>query len=113
MPSRIRPELVSGDGRTPVLTNGTAYFAILNAVQAQDGLTHGRLHWRGKHCAIGSFFTVSKATLPWSIVDEVAAVNDSMPTLTSRQRKLRMVQWLRWKLKQIGMPGCERAKQPV
>lgn len=113
MASELRPELRSGDGTETCLKSGSAYFAILNAVETQPGLVHGRLHSHGEHCAIGSFFDVNtKVTLPWEVINEVAAVNDSMPSLSKRQRKLRMVRWLRWRLKQLGMPGYERSVNP-
>lgn len=106
MSSKLRPELGSGDGTTPCVNDGTAYVMIYNAVEVQAGLVHGKLHAHGAHCAIGSFFTVNKnVTLPWSIVNEIAAVNDSMPTTTERQRKIRVARWLRWKLASLGMPG--------
>ena len=106
MGSRLRPELTPGDGKSPVLTNGTAYYTVLASVEAQDGLIHGRLHERGAHCAIGSFFSVNHGvSLPWEFIEEVAAVNDSVPNFTPRKRKLHVARWLRWKLTQVGMPG--------
>lgn len=111
MSSVLRPELKSGNGDKPVMTNGTAYYMILGAVEAQDGLVHGKLHERGAHCAIGSFFDVNQnATVTWDMVNEVAAVNDSVPHFTPRKRKLHVARWLRWKLTQIGMPGYRTAK---
>jgi hypothetical protein len=85
---------------------------ILNAVKTQDGLVHGKLHGvHGDHCAIGSYFEVNKNTaLPTDIINEVAMVNDSMPNMTRRQRKLHVMRWLKWRLGQLGMPGYERAK---
>lgn len=112
--SKLRPELTNGSWK-PCMTNGTAYFMILQAVKSQPGLIHGKLDGPyGEHCAIGSYFDINDRTsLPNELVDEVAAVNDSMPTVTPRVRKLRMVQWLRWKLNTIGMPGYARAQKPV
>jgi len=108
--SKLRPECSSGKG-SPCPTNGTAYLMILNAVETRDRLIAGRLHENGEHCAIGSFFEVNPHTaLPTAIIDEVAMVNDSMPTTSARQRKIRVARWLRWKLKQLGMPGFERVK---
>ncbi len=110
--SQLRKELTSDNPRGyPCMSNGTAYLMILQAVEIQDGLIHGRLDADGAHCAIGSYFDINtKTTLPTALVDEVAAVNDSMPTLTTKQRKVRVARWLRWKLKQLGMPGYERAR---
>ena len=60
----------------------------------------------GEHCAIGSYFALDKhVALPMDLIDEVAAINDSMPTLTEKQRKREMLRWLRWKLTALGMTG--------
>ncbi len=110
--SVLRNEVVDAKPGTPSPQGGTAYLMILNAVEQQRGLVHGKLHnTDGEHCAIGSFFDVNgKMALSTKIIDEVAAVNDSMPHLTRRQRKLRVLRWLRWRLHTLGMPGYERAK---
>lgn len=84
---------------------------ILNAVEQQQGLIHGKLEVKGEYRAIGSYFEVNERTcLPDSLIDEVAAVNDSMPTLTPIQRKVRMVRWLKWKLADLGMAGFHKRK---
>lgn len=83
---------------------------ILSAVQRQRGLLHGKLHDHGAHCAIGSYFQINNHTsLPDSLIDEVAAVNDSVPHLSERGRKLHVARWLKWKLAQLGMPGVAKA----
>ena len=94
------------------MRNGTAYLMILNAIEQQRGLIHGRLETpQGEYCSIGSYFHVNKGTcLPNDLIDEVAAVNDSMPKLTPVQRKKRMVQWLKWKLANLGMKGFHKRK---
>lgn len=75
-----------GRDDAPCPTNGTAYLMILNAVRQSHGLIHGRLtDASGEHCAIGHFFHVNKGVcLNGSLIDEVAMVNDSMPTATPR-----------------------------
>jgi predicted anti-sigma-YlaC factor YlaD len=94
-------------------TNGTAYYMILGAVQAQRGLVHGRLHDKGEHCAIGSYFAVNtRASLDYDIIDEVAAVNDSVPHLSTTQRKRHVLRWLKWKLTLLGMSGY-RTRTPT
>lgn len=112
--SKLRPELRSNPSHCgPVVTDATALLMVYQAVSAQPGLLHGRLHERGAHCAIGSFFDVNpKLALYETLIDEVAAVNDSMPALSMRARKVWMLRWLRWKLKQAGMPGFARAGLP-
>ena len=105
--SKLRPGLCkSYDHALPDIT---AFYSIYGAVKAQPGLCHGRLHDRcGAHCAVGSLWaTHSDITLHISLVDEVAAVNDSVPHLTNKQRRAHVLRWLRWKLQAIGMgfPG--------
>lgn len=103
----LRPETRTASPNEPCLYDGSAYFAIFNAVREQRGLIHGRLHnASGEHCAIGSYFAIEKhVCLPADLIEEVAAVNDSMPHATTRQRRLQMLRWLRWKLGMLGMPG--------
>lgn len=106
MPSAIRPEVNRGTN-APAIYNGTAYYAIYNAVRDQDELIHGRLHAHGAHCAIGAFFaaTGNRTALPFDIIDEVAAVNDSIPAWESGKKRKQAVQrWLRWKLQTLGFP---------
>ncbi len=94
-------------------TNGTAYLMIYNAVKSKAALIHGTLHAQGESCAIGSFWDVNpKLTLHESLIDEVAAVNDSMPNVSARQRRSVVLRWLRWKLAMCGMPGFQRATLP-
>jgi hypothetical protein len=105
MRSQLRPEVTSGDGTAYCPTGGTAYLMIYNAVQTKDRLISGRLHYHGESCAIGSYWDVNvNCTLPWSIIEEVAAVNDSFKG-SERRRRTHVLRWLRWKLAQAGMPG--------
>lgn len=104
--SVLRPTLGKGNPfNKPCMTDGTAYLMILSAVKSQGGLVHGKLtDDHGAYCAIGSYFEINKGTaLPQSIVDEVAAVNDSVPHFTAKQRKGYVAKWLRWKLGRIGL----------
>lgn len=112
--SNLRKELIDG-GTSPCMSNGTAYMMILSAVETQRGLVHGKLHEHGEHCAIGSYFEINNKTcLPSALIDEVAAVNDSVPGKSNHQRKLHVRRWLRWKLAQLGMPGfAVAAKKPA
>lgn len=112
--SSLRPELGNRDAKPGSYcpTNGTAYLMIYNAVKSKEKLIAGRLHSGGESCAIGSFWDVNpRCALHVPLIDEVAAVNDSVVG-TPRQRRLVVLRWLRWKLKQAGMPGFEKA-QPV
>jgi len=83
------------------LPDDTALFLIRNSVARRRSLIHGRLHDdRGRHCAIGAFWTDNPHTsLNSSLIDEVAAVNDSIPpTATPHQRWKKVNEWLRFKL---------------
>jgi len=102
--SKLRPELGNNWKGEPVMRNGTAYLLIYRAVKDSKGLIHGRLNdGRGEHCAIGHYFNRHYNTaLPESLIDEVAAVNDSMPGKTNNGRRLGVLRYLRWKL---GMAG--------
>jgi hypothetical protein len=112
--SKLRPTLTGAKPDTPCMRNGTAYLMILNAVEQQQGLIHGKLEDKGAYCAIGSYFHVNDRTcLPSALIDEVAAVNDSMPSLTPATRKKRMMQWLKWKLADAGMSGYHRRPKGV
>lgn len=109
--SKLRPTLVTSRDGSPCMRNGTAYLMILNAVESRSGLIHGQLEAKGEYCSIGSYFHVNKGTaLPEALIDEVAAVNDSMPTLTPIVRRKRMIQWLKWKLADLGMSRYHKRK---
>lgn len=96
----------------PAICGASAYLMVYNAVRQQIGLIHGRLHnSRGEHCAIGSFWSINgPRSLHDSFIDEIAAINDSAPRMTRKQRKRMVLQWLRWRLKELGVPGFERSK---
>lgn len=111
--SHMRPSLrtASKYDTDPTMTGGTAYLMIYNAVVARERLVHGKLQDHGDFCAIGSYFQTNPNTcLPVALIDEVAAVNDSMPTVSDRERRIRVSRWLRWKLADLGMPGFHKNK---
>jgi hypothetical protein len=109
--SKLRPETVTCKDGSYSPKGGTAYLMIYNAVKTKGGLIHGKLHGCGESCAIGSFWDVNpKCALSADLIDEVAAVNDSLPNASARQRKLHVARWLRWKLAQLGMPGFKAVK---
>lgn len=105
--SELRPTLTTGS-KKPLMKDGTAYLLIYNAVKESRGLIHGKLHANGEHCAIGNYFEVHDNTsLPNDMIDEVAAVNDSVPHASMRTRRQVVMKWLRWRLAALGMPGYE------
>lgn len=98
--SKLRPEC--GNSTEPALSNDTALFLIRNAVAKRRSLGYGKLHDKnGRACAIGAFWDDNpKTTLRSSLIDEVAAVNDSVPaTATPHERWKTVMGWLRWKVK--------------
>ena len=99
--SNLRPECVSTYGNRS-LPNDTALFLIRDAVARRRMLIHGKLDGpHGTHCALGAFWADNpKAVLNTQLVDEVAAVNDSVPpTGSPKERWKKMNEWLRWKVK--------------
>lgn len=102
--SKLRPECGKarpGDGTTHV-PDDTAIFLILSSVNKRRSLLYGRLHdGQGNHCAMGAFWTDNpRLTVSESLVDEVAAVNDSVQpgqAGTAKERWKKVVSWLRWK----------------
>ena len=99
--SKLRPECQTYRGTESALPNDTALFLIRNSVAKRRSLIYGRLHdGYGEHCAIGAFWADNpKTILNSSLIDEVAAVNDSVPpTATPRERWKKVNSWLRFKI---------------
>lgn len=97
--SVLRPECSTTKGAS--LPSDTALFLIRNSVAKRRSLIHGRLDdGRGGHCAMGAFWADNpKAIINSSLVDEVAAVNDSIPpTATPHERWKKVNSWLRFKI---------------
>jgi hypothetical protein len=90
-----------------------AYFILLQSVESQPGLIHGRLHnYKGEHCVLGTYFKQHPDwAIPTDLIDEVAAVNDSAPSVTPLRRKQIVEQYLKWKLRCFGFHY--RAKKPA
>lgn len=103
--SKLRPEC--GDSDRPALPDDTALYLIRDAVAKRRTLIHGRLHSNGQHCAMGAFWTDNPGTAVNStLLDEVAAVNDSVPkTATPQERWKKVNSWLRWKIKVMAGKG--------
>ena len=98
--SIFRPECTPSDG--PAISDETALFLIRDSVNRRRTLIYGRLHdGRGHHCALGAFWTDNpNTTLYATLIDEVAAVNDSLPASATPQQRWRKVSsWLRFKLR--------------
>lgn len=105
--SLLRPEC--GRGGRNAMPDATALYLIRDSVARRRSLIYGRLHDnKGGHCAIGAFWQDNpNVTLHSSLIDEVAAVNDSLPpTATPHQRWKKVNSWLRWKLRVLA--GVEK-----
>lgn len=100
--SKLRPECSDGDGNDTFVCDETALYLIRDAVFRRRSLIRGRLHdHRGRHCAMGAFWADNpRLSVSADLVDEVAAVNDSLPpSATPKERWKKVTSWLRWKLR--------------
>lgn len=89
------------DSTGSALPDDTALFLIRDSVAKRRELIHGRLNdGYGNHCAIGCFWEDNPGTtLHAALIDEVAAVNDSVPpTATAKERWKKVDSWLRFKI---------------
>jgi hypothetical protein len=111
MASKLRPECGSGNG--VALPEDTALYLIRDAVNRRRSLAYGRLHDKdGRSCAMGAFWDDNpKLTVSWKLLDEVAAVNDSLPpTATPKERWKKVQSWLRFKIKSL--TSAQRGVEP-
>lgn len=96
--SKLRPETIPGGRDVSCLSDAAAIDLILSAVAKREGLIHGHLTGsRGQHCAMGAFWADNPGKgVRTSLVDEVAAVNDSLPKNASRRERRKLILgWLR------------------
>lgn len=98
--SRLRPEL-STTKEPSGFTYESAFFRVWQAVKHRRALIHGQLHEGGKSCAIGATFDDGVDMLPLSVIDEVAAYNDSFPRLTPVKRWKRVRDWLEFRCEEM------------
>lgn len=101
--TKLRRELVSARNEV-ALPDDTALFLIRDSVASRRALIYGHLDDEaGEHCAIGAFFADNpRAVLHSSLIDEVAAVNDSVPpSATPQERWKKVNSWLRFKIASI------------
>ncbi len=98
--TELRPDCTTYYGKTRALPTDTAMFLIRDAVARRRSLIHGQLHRGNRHCALGAFWEDNpELVLTSTLIDEVAAVNDSMPNASQHQRWKKVNEWLRWKIK--------------
>ena len=100
--SKLRPEC--GSSTKPSLPRETLLFLIGKSVARRRELIYGRLHGPSDgHCAMGAFWADNpKLSVPDDLVDEVAAVNDSVPPTSTPKERWKVVNsWLRFKLRAL------------
>lgn len=99
--SKLRPECISTSN--PRIPDETVLFLVRQAVGRRTGLIHGRLDGAvGEHCALGCFWEDHPhAVVSMNLIDEIAAVNDSLPKATPKERWKMVNSWLRLKLATI------------
>ena len=105
--SKLRPECVAS--KKAALPDETALFLIKESVVRRYLLIHGRLDdGHGNHCAIGCFFADNPdLAITSGLLDEVAAVNDSIPpNFSPKVRWKKVNSWLRFKLRVLAHDGA-------
>lgn len=98
--SRLRSEGTSTSTKD-AMPDDTALWLIRGSVAKRRSLIHGRLKdGEGHYCAIGAFWQDNPGiTLHTALIDEVAAVNDSVPPSASPKERWKTVNsWLRFKI---------------
>ena len=111
--SKLRPECRDAGDRAKSLPYDTTLFLIYSSVVRRRSLIFGRLDDdHGGHCAMGCFWDDNPhLSVDNSIVDEVSAVNDSIPASESPKKRWQTVsRWLRWKMRVL---ANEKANKKV
>lgn len=104
--SKLRPECGTAKDPSRTIYGHVAYLRIFNALSRRRGLIFGKLDGpAGEHCALGQFWEDAPGTpLPVDIVDEIAAVNDSVkPGVSKFKRWQRVREYLRIRLATCGV----------
>lgn len=99
--TQLRKECGDARATDRYLPRDTALYLIRAAVSKRRSLIYGQLdNNRGQHCAIGCFFEDHpKTAIDADLIDEVAAVNDSVPPSATARERWKFVQsWLRLKI---------------
>lgn len=100
--SKLRPECGDAKASERALPNETVLFLVRDSVARRRSLIFGKLKdGKGGYCAMGAFWADNpKAVVYSDVLDEIAAVNDSIPpTATPHQRWKKVNSWLRWKIR--------------
>ena len=101
--STLRPECKDSD--KPVMDRGMLWRRLYKSVRSRRSLAYGKLDAGDSHCAMGCFWADnSGAAVPTEILEQVAAVNDSVPpTAKPSERRKHVLRWLDWKLETLGI----------
>jgi hypothetical protein len=95
----LRPDCGNASASTPVPARRLLLNRIYYAVKKRRSLAYGKLHDGDKCCAMGAYFDDYGGAVDAKMIDEVAAVNDSVPpTALPSERRRHMLRWLEWEL---------------
>lgn len=96
--SSLRPECK--DTTKPCVPDSYALRQIYSAVKKRRSLSFGKLDAKDGHCAMGCYWADNPGTVVrTAIVEQIAAVNDSVPpTATRSERRRHVLRWLEFKL---------------
>lgn len=108
MSTKLRPECGTSTTK-PVATQAYLLQVLNRALQKRRGLAFGQLTKPGKgggsHCAMGCFFEESPSyCVPATLIDEVAAVNDSVPLEAGSRLRMKVVRnWVKARAAALGI----------
>lgn len=96
--SLLRPECSTSSKEK--LPDQVVLRRVYDAVRKRRTLAYGKLDAADGHCAMGCFWDDNPGTVvATKVLDQVAAVNDSVPpTATRSERRKHVMRWLEWKL---------------
>lgn len=106
--TKLRPECGTSSTK-PVATQAYLLQRLHLALQTRRGLAFGQLRKPGKGsgsvCAMGCFWDDNpEYCVPSSLIDEVAAVNDSVPLEAGSRLRMKVVRnWVRARAKALGI----------
>lgn len=104
--SKLRSECKTAESQCGPQAPATIYYRIFSLLSKRRGLIYGKLDGAaGEHCAMGCYWNqYSQDTVPTAIVDEIAAVNDSVKPGESKFKRWQRVRtYLRIKLATHGI----------
>lgn len=98
--STLRPTLIAAT--SPGLNYTATYYRVYEALAHCRKLIHGKLeNAAGETCAIGAYFKETSVPISSKAIDEIAAYNDSFPSLCPQQRWRKVRRWLEFEIKRM------------